>query len=146
MVSFGNQNQFPSFLAPLGDLLKAFMFLSNLNGFNSSSSPPDQRFAQRKMFFQSVEGKRLKVIQSPLSLSLSLSLSLLMVIHYLFVLLSCFESVYFYALCVSFIFLFGCFSVFALFVFHKNKKLKNQKNTKIVCICIYWYLCTVDDL
>ena len=43
-----NQNQFPSSFAPLGDLLKALIFLSNLNDFNSSPSPPDQRFAQRK--------------------------------------------------------------------------------------------------
>ena len=48
MVLSGNQNQFPSSFAPLRDLLKAFMFLSNLNGFNSSPSPPGQRFAQRK--------------------------------------------------------------------------------------------------
>ena len=48
IISFGNQNQFPSFFAPLEDLLKALMFLSNLNGFNSSPSSPDQRFAQRK--------------------------------------------------------------------------------------------------
>ena len=31
MLSFGNQNQFPSSFAPLGDLLKALMFLLNLN-------------------------------------------------------------------------------------------------------------------
>ena len=48
MLSFGNQNQFPSSFAPLGDLLKAPMFLLNLNGFNSSPSLPNQRFAQRK--------------------------------------------------------------------------------------------------
>ena len=30
MISSGNQNQFSSFFAPLGDLLKALMFLSNL--------------------------------------------------------------------------------------------------------------------
>ena len=41
MLSSGNQNLFPSFLAPLGDLLKAIMFLSSLNGFNSSPSPQD---------------------------------------------------------------------------------------------------------
>ena len=45
MLSFGNQNQFPSSFVPLGDLLKALMFLLNLNSFNSSPSPLDQRFA-----------------------------------------------------------------------------------------------------
>ena len=48
MITSGNQNQFPSSFAPLGDLLNALMFLSNLNGFNSSPLPPNQRFAQRK--------------------------------------------------------------------------------------------------
>ena len=48
MISFGNHNQFPSSFAPLGDLLKALMFLSNLNGFNSSLSLSDQGFARRK--------------------------------------------------------------------------------------------------
>ena len=48
MISSENQNQFPSSFASIGDLLKAFMFLSNLNGFNSSPSQLDQRFAQRK--------------------------------------------------------------------------------------------------
>ena len=37
-----------SSLAPLRDLLKVFMFLSNLNGLNSSPSPLIQWFAQRK--------------------------------------------------------------------------------------------------
>ena len=32
MVSSGNQNQFPSSLAPFGDLLKSLLFLTNLNG------------------------------------------------------------------------------------------------------------------
>ena len=48
MIASGNQNQFPSFFAPLGDLLKTLMFLSNLNGFNSSLSSLDQGFAKRK--------------------------------------------------------------------------------------------------
>ena len=48
MISSGNQNQFPSSFAPLGDLLKTLMFLSNLNDFNSSPSPPDQGFAKWK--------------------------------------------------------------------------------------------------
>lgn len=48
MIASGSQNQLQSSLAPLDDLLKAFMFLSNLNGFNSSPSPPVQAFNQRK--------------------------------------------------------------------------------------------------
>ena len=50
MIASGNQNQFLSSFAPLGDLLKALMFLLNLNGFTSSPSPPNQRFTRRKGF------------------------------------------------------------------------------------------------
>ena len=46
--SSGGQGQIPPSLGPLGDLLKALMFLSNLNSFNSSPSPPEQRFNSRK--------------------------------------------------------------------------------------------------
>ena len=48
MIASKSQNQLQSFLAPLGDLLKALMFLSNLNGFNSSPSLPVQGFNQMK--------------------------------------------------------------------------------------------------
>ena len=48
MIASGSQNQLQSSLAPLGDLLKALIFLSNLNGFNSSPLPPAQGFNQRK--------------------------------------------------------------------------------------------------
>ena len=48
MIASGNQNQFPSSFAPLGDLFKALMFLLNLNDFNSSPLPPIQGFTQRK--------------------------------------------------------------------------------------------------
>ena len=41
MILSKNQNQFPSSFASLGELLKALMFLSNLNSFNSSPSPLD---------------------------------------------------------------------------------------------------------
>ena len=50
MLASRNQIQLQSFLGPLVDLLKTLMFLSNLNGFNSSPSPPDQGFAKRKGF------------------------------------------------------------------------------------------------
>ena len=48
MIAFGSQNQLQSSLAPLGNILKALMFLSNLNGFNFSPSLSVQRFNQRK--------------------------------------------------------------------------------------------------
>ena len=48
MIASESQNQLQSSLAPLGDLLKALMFLSNLNSFNSSPSPLVQGFNQRK--------------------------------------------------------------------------------------------------
>ena len=48
MIASGSQNQLQSSFALLGDLFKALMFLSNLNGFNSSHSPLVQGFNQRK--------------------------------------------------------------------------------------------------
>ena len=48
MIASRSQNQLQSSLAPLRDLLKALMFLSNLKSFNSSPSPPDQGFARQK--------------------------------------------------------------------------------------------------
>ena len=48
MIASRSQNQLQSSLAPLGDLFKALIFFSNLNGFNSSPSPPVQGFNQRK--------------------------------------------------------------------------------------------------
>ena len=48
MIASGSQNQLQSSLAPLNDLLKALMFLSNLNSFNSPPLPPVQAFKQKK--------------------------------------------------------------------------------------------------
>ena len=48
MIMLRNQNQFQSSFGPFGDLLKPLVFLSNLNGLNSFSLPPDQGFAKRK--------------------------------------------------------------------------------------------------
>ena len=56
MIALGNQNQFSSSFAPLGDLLKSLMFLSNLNGLNSFSSPSDQGFAKRKVISLRISG------------------------------------------------------------------------------------------
>ena len=52
MIASGDQNQFPSSFTPLGDLLKALMFISNLNSFNSSPFLPDQGFAKWKGSFK----------------------------------------------------------------------------------------------
>ena len=60
MIASGSQNQLQSSLAPLGDLLKALMFLSNLNGFNSSPSLPIQGFNQRKSSSRVWKEKRSK--------------------------------------------------------------------------------------
>ena len=49
MILSENQNQFPSSFAPLGDLLKALMFLSKLNSLNSSPSPLDQGLLNGKV-------------------------------------------------------------------------------------------------
>ena len=90
------------------------------NSFNSSPSQPDQRFAQWK-------GSKW------FSYFFSLPLSLFM--HYLCVLLSCFwvSPILYYALFNMV--LFVCFQFcFILFFIKKNKKLKNQENTKTVCV------------
>ena len=87
MIVSGNQNQLQSSLAPLGDLLKALMFLSNLNGFNSSPSPSVQGFARRK------GSSKVWKEKGPSDSVTFLSLFLFLRVHYLCVLLSCFESV-----------------------------------------------------
>ncbi|KAK9991397.1 hypothetical protein SO802_026382 [Lithocarpus litseifolius] len=91
MISSENQNQFPSSFASLRDILKALMFLSNLNGFNSFPSPPEG----------SLEGKVLlscgkKKAQSDL---VTFSLSPLLFMHYLFVFAFLFLSQSSFMLC-----------------------------------------------
>ena len=140
MIASGSQNQLQSSFAPLGDLLKALMFLSNLNGFNSSPSPPVQGFNQRKGFSKVWKKKVSKWFYH------FLLSSCFCLLHYLCVLLLFWVSL---ALCfVLFnMFLFDYFQFFVYFVFdikNKNKrKLKNQKNTKTVCYvyigtCVPW--------
>ena len=71
MIASESQNQLQSSFAPLRNLLKALIFLSNLNGLNSSSSPPVQGFNQRKNSFRMWKEKGLQVILPLSSLSLS---------------------------------------------------------------------------
>ena len=137
MIGSGNQNQLQSSLAPLGDLLKALMFLSNLNGFNSSPSPPVQGFARSSKVWKEKSSKWF----------CHFFLSLLV---FVCALLMCFALMFWvnlvFMLCLFNMFLFGYFSVLLCFVLHIKifkKKLKNQKNTKIVCFvyigtCVPW--------
>ena len=133
MIASANQNQLQFSLAPLGDLLKALMFLSNLNGF--SPSPPVQEFNQRKCSSRVWKEKGSKWF-------CHFSLSLYVFVCALFM---CFAFKFWVSLVFILwlfnMFLFGYFFVLLCFVFHikiKIKKLKNQKNTKTMCI-----LCTL---
>ena len=104
MIASGNQNQFPSSFAPLGDLLKALMFLSKLNGFNSSS---------HRRFKGLLKGKVLprcgrKRVPSDY-ITFSLSLLVFLCLHYLCILLSSFESIQFYVLLYL-----TCFCLFSI--------------------------------
>ena len=143
MISSGNQNQFPSSFAPFRDLVKALVFLSNLNDFNSSPSPLDQRFAQRKGSSKVWKEKGPKWFSHFLSLSLSLSLSPLLFMHYLFVLLFCFWVSLVLCIALFNMFLFICFQFFFILFFIK-KKWKIRKIQKQCVLCVHWYLCTLD--
>ena len=137
MILSGNQNQFISSFTPLRDLLKALMFFSNLNDFNSSPSPLDQIFSQWKGSSKVWKEKGLKWFSHFFSLP-----PFFWFMHYLCGLLSCFwvSLVLWYALFNMFV--ICLFSVLFYFVFHK-KKLKNKKNTKTVCVLDLWMLCIV---
>ena len=138
MIASGNQNQFPSSFAPFGDLFKALMFLSNLNGFNSSPSPLDQGFAKRKCFSKVWKEKGSKWL---------CHFSLFLLLVFMFALLECFAFLFWVSLVLYTIlfnmFLFVYFSVLLYFVFHKNFKKKYKKKKKM-CGCVHWYLCTLN--
>ena len=140
MITSGDQNQFPSSFAPLGDLLKTLIFLPNLNGFNSSPSLPDQGFAKWKGSSKVWKEKGSKWFCHLFSLSLLCFCFALLVCFALF-----FESIKFYALLC---FCLTCFCLiifqFCFILFYIEKKFKNKKNSKTVCVCVHWYLCTLD--
>ena len=140
MIASRSQNQLQSSLAPLGDLLKALMFLSNLNGFNSSPSPLVQGFNQRKG-----SSKVWKKKNSKWFYHILLS-SCFCLLHYLCVLLLFWVSL---VLCFVFfnIFLFVYFQFFCiLFLIQKFKKKirKIRKIQKQCVLCVHWYLCSLD--
>ena len=112
MIASGNQNQLQSTLAPLGDFLKALMFLLNLNGFNSSPSPPVQGFNQRKGSSRVWKEKGSKWF---------FHFSLFFLV-FVCALLMCFAFMFWVSLVFILwlfnMFLFGYFSVLLCFVFH----------------------------
>ena len=141
MIASRNQNQLQSFLAPLGNLLKGLMFLSNLNNFNSSPSPLVQGFARRKGSSKVWKEKGSKWF-------CHFSLSLLV---FVCALLRCFDFMFWASLVfmpwLFNIFLFGYFFCFVLFCFSYKNFKKNWKIRKIQkqCVfCVLWYLCTLD--
>ena len=126
MLSSRNQNLFPSFLAPLGDLFKA------LKGSRKGKVlPPKLKFRRKKAQSDSV---------IVFSLSFLYSFALLVCFAFLFLSQSSFMlCVFLYVFVCFFVFvcLFVCFFVFFCFMllFIKKKK-KNEKYKNCVCICI----------
>ena len=140
MIASRDQNQFPSSFAPLRDLLKALMFLSNLNGFNSSPPSPDQGFAKRKGSSKVWKEKGSKWFCHLFSLPL---IFFFFFVHYLcvFALLFWVSLVLCIALFCLTCFCLVLFSVLLCFVFHiKIKNWKIQKQCVFVYIgtCVPW--------
>ena len=138
MIASGDQNQFPSSFAPLGNLFKTLMFLSNLNGFNSSPSLPDQGFATRKGSSK-VQKENGSKWFSHFSLSLFL-IALLVCLTLLFwvslvlcIALSCLTC---------FVWLFFSFASFCFSYKNKkkNEKLEKYKNSVCMCTLVLVYL------
>ena len=136
MIVLGNQNQLPSSFAHLGDLLKALMFLSNLNGFNSSPSPPNQEFAKRKGSSKVWKEKDSKWFCHLFSLSPScfcFCITCVLCFHVLS------QSSFMHWFVLFNMFLFGYLLVLLDFVFHikikKNNNEKSEKYKNSVCLC-----------
>ena len=132
MIASGDQNQLPSSFTPLGDLHKALMFLSNLNGFNSSPSLPNQGFAKRK-------GSS-KVWKENGSKWFCHFFSLLFL--FLFALLVCFDLLFWdsLVLCIA-LFLFNFFFLFSFGLFcFSYKKIEKYKTMCVLCTLVLVYL------
>ena len=139
MISLRNQNQFPSSITLLGDLLKALMFLLNLNGFNSSISLLDQGFAKRKGSSKMWKEKCSKWFNHFFSLSLSC---------FEYALLVCCTFLFWVSLVLRFtlfnIFLFVYFQFYFILLFIKKKIENLEKYKNSVCLCVYRYLYTLN--
>ena len=129
MLSSRNQNLFPSFLAPLGDLFKA------LKGSRKGKVlPPKLKFRRKKAQSDSV---------IVFSLSFLYSFALLVCFAFLFLSQSSFMlCVFLYVFVCFFVFvcLFVCFFVFFCFILLFIKKKK--KKWKIQKLCVYMYIGT----
>ena len=132
MISSGDRNQFPSSFAPFGDLLKTLMFLSNLNGFNSSPSPPDQGFAKRKGFSKVWKEKSSKWFCHFFSLSLS-CFCVCITCVFCFIVLS--QSSFMHCFVFLWHVFVWLFFSFALFCFSYKKIQKSEKFKNSVCLC-----------
>ena len=137
MIASGSQNQLQSSLAPLGYLFKALMFLSNLNSFNSSASPPVQGFNQRKGYSKAWKKKDSKWFYH------FLLSSCFCLLHYLCVLLLFWVSLVLYFALFN-MFLFVYFQFLVIFLYKSKKNWKIRKIQKQCVLCVYWYLCTLD--
>ena len=119
MLSSRNQNLFPSFLAPLGDLFKA------LKGSRKGNVlPPKLKFGRKKAQSDSV---------TVFSLSFLYAFALLVCFAFLFLSQSSFMLCVYLYVFVLFVCLF-CFVLFYV-AFHKKKK-----NWKIQKLCVYMYI------
>ena len=140
MISSGNQNKFPSSFAPFGDLLKALMFLSNLNSFNSSPSPLDQRFSKWKGSSKVWKEKGSKWF------SHFFYLPLFLFMHYLCVLLSYFWVSLVLCYALFNMFLFVCLFVLLYFYFIKIYiYIYFRKIQKQYVFCVHSYLYILDS-
>ena len=135
MIASGDQNQFSSSFAPFGDLLKTLMFLSNLNGFNSSPSPSDQGFARRKGSCKVWKEKGSKWFCHFFSLPFMFLFCTTCVLCFLVLSQSSFMHCFF----LLNMFLFVYFSVLPYFAFIKKK---NWKIRKIQKQCVFVYIGT----
>ena len=111
------------------------MFLSNLNGFNSSPSPPVQGFNQRKGSSRVWKEKGFKwFYHFPLYPLVFVCISFCVLLYFWVSQVLCFT--------LFNMILFGCFFSFALFCFTYKKNKKFEKSEKYKNSVCFVYFCT----